>query len=305
MRALIGIDGSQGSLTALDFVVRLLAPGKDQLFLYYSPPRIHVRATHDASGTAGALQSHLANAVLAKAREQLPASWREAAQVILGEKPPRQGLLVAADERRADLIVLGARGAGPLQQPTLGSVARHIVHHATVPVLIVRGTPLRENLPIRVLLASDGSEVSRHASDVLHGLSWPEGTIGRTITVAESSAEEQLPEWLVEQLNNEQLAALGMGYFAGDEEEQTRLRRETRLWYGTLPAIFEGREPLVIAGHPGDQILKAIGANFIDLVVVGARRQGAVRRLLLGSVSEYVLTHAPCSVLVVHGHERP
>lgn len=305
MRALIGVDGSPGSLQALDFVVRLLAPGKDELFLYYSPPPVYVRAAHDASGTAGALHNHLATAVLDKVRQQLPASWREAAQSIVGEKHPREGLLIAADERRADLIVLGARGTGPLQQPTLGRVARYVVHHATIPVLVVRGAALRESVPVRLLLASDGSEISRHASAILHRFSWPAGTIGQTIAVAESTAEGRIPEWLIEQLSAEQLAALGMGYFAGGEQEQVRLRRETKLWYGTLPAIFEGREPLVVAGHAGEQILKAIDAHCIDLAVVGARRQGTVRRLLLGSVSEYVLTHAPCSVLVVHGHEHP
>jgi nucleotide-binding universal stress UspA family protein len=62
---------------------------------------------------------------------------------------------------------------------------------------------------------------------------------------------------------------------------------------------------VITAGHAADQILKAVDAHGIDLVVVGARRQGAVRRLLLGSTSEYVLSHAPCSVLVVRGHERP
>jgi nucleotide-binding universal stress UspA family protein len=305
MRALIGIDGSQGSLVALDFVARLLTPEKDKLFLYYSPPPVYVRAAHDACGTAGALQSHLATAVLDKARQQLPTSWQAPAQSIIGEKQPREGILVAADEQRADLIVLGARGAGPLRQPTLGSVARHIIHYATIPVLIVRGVPLRVGLPIRVLLASDGSEISRHAADILHRFSWPAGSTGDAITVAESTAEGRIPGWLVEQLETEQLSALGMGSFAGNAEEQARLRRETSAWYGTLPAIFAGREPHIVAGHAPDQILKAIVSSQPDLVVVGARRQGAVRRLLLGSVSEYVVTHAPCSVLVVRGHERP
>jgi nucleotide-binding universal stress UspA family protein len=305
MRALIGIDGSQGSLAALDFVVRLMAPDKDEVVLYYSPPPVYVRAAHDASGTAGALQSQLAAAVRDKALQQLSASWPGKVQTIIGEKAPRDGVLIAADERRADLIVLGARGAGPLTQPTLGSVARHVVHHATTPVLIVRGSARPAGDAIQVLLASDGSEESRHASDILHHLSWPTGTRGRTITVAESTVEGRIPEWLVEQLTTEQLAALGIGYFAGDGQEEARLRREAKAWYGTLPAIFHGCEPLVVPGNAGDQILKAIDANRTDLIVVGARRQGTVRRLLLGSTSEYVLSHAPCSVLIVHGHERP
>lgn len=305
MRVLVGIDGSSGSLAALEFAVRLLRPERDQLSLYYSPPPVYVRAAHDASGTTGELQSYLTQAVLEKARQQLPAAWQQATQVIVGEKNPRDGLLIAADEQRADIVVLGARGAGPLQQPTLGSVASYIVHHATIPVLIVRGVPLANGATMRVLLASDGSELSKHAADVLQRFSWPTGTIGQTITVAESTVEGRVPQWLVEQLDSEQLAALGMGYFAADEQEQALLRRETKAWYGTLPAIFEGRDPLIIPGHAADQILKAIDTNHSDLVVLGARRQGVIRRLLLGSVSEQVLTHAPCSVLIVHSHERP
>jgi len=200
MRALVGIDGSQGSLAALGFVVRLMAPDKDEIVLYYSPPPVYVRAAHDASGTAGSLQSHLAAAVRDKALQQLSESWQGKVQTIIGEKAPRDGLLIAADEQRADLIVLGARGAGPLTQPTLGSVARHVVHHATIPVLIVRGSARPAGDAIQVLLASDGSEVSRHASDILHHLSWPTGTTGRTITVAESTAEGRIPVWLVDSL---------------------------------------------------------------------------------------------------------
>ena len=46
-----------------------------------------------------------------------------------------------------------------------------------------------------------------------------------------------------------------------------------------------------------DSMMRAPG--FFDLVVLGARGLGGIRRLLLGSVSEAVLTHATCSVLIV------
>jgi nucleotide-binding universal stress UspA family protein len=305
MRVLIGVDGSVGSFAAVHFAGGLLAGDKDEVFFYYSPPPVYVRAAHDASGTAGALQLYLTTAVFDKAREHLPEALQKRLQTIIGSRDARQGLLVAADECRADLIVIGARGAGPWKQPAIGSIARHVVHHATIPVLVVRGAVSDAEKPIHVLLASDGSGISQHAADVLQHFSWPPGTRGQAITVLESTPEGKIPEWLVEQLTDQQLAALGMGHFAREEGEQARLREEAARWYGMLPSIFQGREPVVVAGHAGDQILKAIDAHSIDLAVVGARRQGAFQRLLLGSTSEYVLSHAPCSVLVVRGKQRP
>ena len=52
-------------------------------------------------------------------------------------------------------------------------------------------------------------------------------------------------------------------------------------------------------GRPEYAILEAAGRERSDLVVVGSRGLSGVARVLLGSVSEYVATHAHCSVLVV------
>lgn len=305
MRILIGVDGSLASLAAVQFAGRLLTACKDQIVFYYSPPPVSVRAVPDASGTASGVESFLASAVFDKSRQNLPGSLQERAQTIIGTREAGEGLLIAADDRREDIIIIGARGAGPLKQSSVGSVARHVVHHSTIPVLVVRGGIVPTAEPIRVLLAGDGSEVSQHASEVLQRFSWPAGTTGQTITVLESSGQSQMPEWLAEQLDDPQLAALGIGGFSRNEEEEARIRQEAAHWYGALPAIFQGHDPLVVSGHAGEQILRSIEANRIDLVVVGARRQGPVSRLLLGSTSEHVLTHAPCSVLVVRSHEQP
>jgi nucleotide-binding universal stress UspA family protein len=64
-------------------------------------------------------------------------------------------------------------------------------------------------------------------------------------------------------------------------------------------------ERSAILGHPAEEIVAAVTAPGVGLVVVGARGHGAVKRLVLGSVSERVLHHAPCSVLVVKGREAP
>jgi nucleotide-binding universal stress UspA family protein len=305
MRVLIGVDGSLGSFAAVQFVGRLLGVNRDEITLYYAPPPVYVRTVADASAAEAKLQGFLAASVFDRARQHLPEALRAAAKLITGTREPRQGLLLAADECRADLIVVGARGVGPATAPALGSLARHAVHHAPVPVLVVRGTALAASGRLHVLLATDASPESQHAAEALRRFAWPADTLGQTITVVESAGPGQIPQWLADQLDDQQLAALGMGRFVRADEEAARRREELKSWQAHLPAIFAGHDPLVVSGHAGDQIVSAILANRTDLVVVGARRLGAVRRLLLGSTSEHVLTHAPCSVLVVRGQETP
>ncbi len=87
--------------------------------------------------------------------------------------------------------------------------------------------------------------------------------------------------------------------------DQVRERRE--LLAQTL--VERGRSDgvevsfLVWEGDPGDMIVEAAEAEHADLVVVGSHGRGAVGRFFLGSVSEHVVRHAPCPVLVVRPGE--
>jgi nucleotide-binding universal stress UspA family protein len=51
-------------------------------------------------------------------------------------------VLTAAAAYRADCIVVGSRGCGPLTEMLLGSVANEVVHHALCPVLVARQLPV-------------------------------------------------------------------------------------------------------------------------------------------------------------------
>jgi nucleotide-binding universal stress UspA family protein len=55
----------------------------------------------------------------------------------------------------------------------------------------------------------------------------------------------------------------------------------------------------VVSGLPKREILEKAESFDADLIVVGSQGQGAFSRLLLGSVSQYLATHAKCSVLIV------
>jgi nucleotide-binding universal stress UspA family protein len=89
--------------------------------------------------------------------------------------------------------------------------------------------------------------------------------------------------------------------------DQVRERREQ-----LAQALVErGREEgvevsfLVWSGDPGDMIIEAAESEQVDMIVVGSHGRGAVGRFLIGSVSEFVVRHARCPVLVVRPREAP
>lgn len=57
---------------------------------------------------------------------------------------------------------------------------------------------------------------------------------------------------------------------------------------------------IVETGDPRNLIANVIpGQENIDLIVMGATGKGAIQQALVGSTASYVVSHAPCSVLVV------
>ena len=56
-------------------------------------------------------------------------------------------------------------------------------------------------------------------------------------------------------------------------------------------------------GIPADEIIESARKEDVDLIVVGTLGRSALEKLLLGSVAEKVIRHAPCPVLVVREKE--
>jgi nucleotide-binding universal stress UspA family protein len=90
---------------------------------------------------------------------------------------------------------------------------------------------------------------------------------------------------------------------AGSHErvDQARAERERLLVKVVRDARAAGvtAEFLVWEGDPGDSIAAAAEAERADLIVVGTRGRSGAGRMLLGSVSDHVVRHAACPVLVV------
>jgi len=144
----------------------------------------------------------------------------------------------------------------------------------------------------------------------------------RTIVVAldGSPAAEKALDSAVEiaKLASASLTVVGVvplqGVYAPNPQLVVDEREEDRKFWAELvrrsaDAARRGGAPsvstVVLEGGVVDQLLNYLDEHRPDLMVLGARGLSATRRLLLGSVSDAVLHHAPCSVLIVRAPRRP
>lgn len=88
-------------------------------------------------------------------------------------------------------------------------------------------------------------------------------------------------------------AQMAVGY-ADEVQEAVELR--TGRIFDEMKVAYEGRREM---GHPVDRIVGVAEEEQVDLIVMGSRGLGGFQRILLGSVSDGVLHHAHCPVLIV------
>ena len=83
--------------------------------------------------------------------------------------------------------------------------------------------------------------------------------------------------------------------------DQVRVERERVLGRIVANARHRGvaAQFLIWEGDPGEGVIEAAGAEDADVIVVGSHARRAVGRLLLGSVSSYVVSHSSARVLVI------
>ena len=221
-----------------------------------------------------------------------PRGARAEVRVVQGH--PKEEIVREAEEWPADLVVVGARGLGAVKAFLLGSVSHTVVRHAHCPVLVVKGRP---RTLAGVLVATDGSEGANDA--IRFFLALP---LGRGVRVRLLSAVEEVPyPTAAPRVLRRQLRAI----LAGVERERRTevggiLDRAAALLRTKLSRVTRSMPK----GHPAGEILAAAAGFDADLIVVGARGLGGMKRLLLGSVSERVLRDARCPVLIVKGLRR-
>lgn len=284
-RVLVATDGSTHARAAIATARTLLWPADTRVRAVvarrsrWSPLR---RRAVDA------LRGHFER-VAAGAGRTLRQTWPNADATVV-DALPVDAILAEARRFRAKLIVLGWRGYGPMARLFMGSVSRGVVRHALCPVLVVR----RRRDIRTVVVGMDGSPNARKAARFLASLTPPRAA--RVILV-----------YIVEPVTVPSAGLLPGAVRSVLAREATkvnaeRLRQGERELRAMAPRLKKAGwrvSTRVRLDVPLRGLLEVAKASKADLVCVGARGTGGVKRLLLGSVAQGALDRCPVGVLLV------
>jgi len=268
---LVGYDGSPGSEEALAWAVREARARGSMLTV--------CQAWQQGSPVPSAAD---APDLARPDGERVLAQGIRRAQALLGPGEIRP-LLTAGSaaaalcdhSASAQMVVVGSRGLGGLPGLLLGAVSSQVAMHAVGRVVVVRGRwrgPGHAREP--VVVGTEGSPASADAVEFACEEAALRGTWLLAVC-AVSDAPGSLGGW--DQIENHFDDLIGR---AEKEHPELAVRRDI--------TESSARTALLTAAHDA------------QLLVVGARGLGGVRGMMLGSVSQVLLQHAPCPVGVAH-----
>jgi nucleotide-binding universal stress UspA family protein len=141
---------------------------------------------------------------------------------------------------------------------------------------------------MKILIGVDGSAHSKAAIDYVKTMTWPKGTSFVVLSVS------------IPMIAYTVVDAGGLTWMQSAEEEMTSQAQD-------LAARVEqelrdagcSAEARVMKGDARDALVDMARSMGADLVVVGSHGRSGLAKLVMGSVATHVVTHAPCSVLVV------
>ncbi|WP_228281749.1 universal stress protein [Rubrobacter marinus] len=303
-KILLAVDGSEESMRAARKATALSRGSGSELHVVYVEPvdiagperEIYPLETReDLFGTFG----RFARERLDELTEEVRKSGGDITQAHAKVGRPDKEIVRLAEELGAELVVLGSRGFGTIRRALLGSVSTSVVRLAHCPVLVVRGDEVAEQdrAFTKILLAVDGSEESRAAADAAAEISEATAAELHLLFVMETAPLNPYAPYLGPEAWEVSADVLEKR----NEKMRAFLRREAER---VEAKGIEVEEAHLTSGVPAKEIVGAAEELGADLVVLGSRGLGAVKRALLGSVSDSVVCHAHCPVLVVRGRAQ-
>ncbi len=280
VRIVVAIDGSKSSEATLRSLATQFSPPdtKVRILNVVRPLTISVPPEMEA-GYAPELdaQRNDARALVERAASTVGAAGFEVVTEVR-EGDVREMIIESAKDWNAELIVVGSHGHKGLPRLLLGSTAEGVARHAPCSVEIVRAPAA---FP-RILLVVDDSKFSDAAAQAVIRQERREHAEVAILHVVD------LP------------LPIPTSYAEGFRQESLHHGRELveRVAKQVGEAGFKA-EGVLEEGDPRSTIVdyaKKWGAN---LIVAGSHGRKGLDRFLMGSVAEFIMHHAPCSVQIV------
>jgi nucleotide-binding universal stress UspA family protein len=292
MRIVVAVDGSSCSTSSVQALAHFKPP--EELTLVhalhlpdFNYPMITPDLRVEAQEEVKAQLRKEGEEILDEAEEHLPANFPHVQRVHqIGH--PVDVIVETARSARSHLIMLGARGLGPVNELILGSISHRVLMHAPCSTMIIKA-PLSHLR--KILLPIEGPEDAETALQFLAlqpfgqpvevevFAVWPQPQLSWPTTVGQSDLME--------------IQAI--------EEARERMKSIT----GRLMELNIFCQANVGIGDPAYAILEQAKASRSDLIMMGTHGRGGFSRLLMGSVSHSVLHQAPCPVLIVRQQDIP
>lgn len=214
--------------------------------------------------------------------------WRIVPEAVAGS--PAWALVQMAEERKSDLVVIGAHAQPILDRYLFGSIAAEIVTAAPCSVRICRPTESQymDGDKLKVFLAIDGSNDSALAYREVLERNWPKDASFRIATVLDSK--------IVDSLAGGQLMESVREHFSGLAENIAALAARIA---EELRSKGFAAESFIVEGNPRSELLKAAEEWSADCILIGARGLHHDFRRRLGTVASAVARRAHCTVEVV------
>jgi nucleotide-binding universal stress UspA family protein len=194
---------------------------------------------------------------------------------------PAEVILTTAEQENIDLIVMGARGLGPIKERVFGSVSHRVLAAAPCAKLIV-SRPVKTVQKVLLPLRS-----SSDTEDAIRFLEL--SPFRQPVEVCLLSVLPTIhPNW-------------GTAALAAEPLQAREVENAEAFLHATanqLKRMGYSVRSHVLMGTPIESILEQAQGQRADLILMGSRGRRGVLRLVLGSVSHAVLHSAPCPILV-------
>ncbi|MFE7109126.1 universal stress protein [Streptomyces sp. NPDC057575] len=296
----VGVDGSEGSLRALDWAAAEAARTRLPLRVVHASLWEHYEGLRPPAEPQVPGEQLLAEHLVASARDRVRDLSPEVS-VVADVQPEDPVATLVRESHEASLVVLGSRGRGRIAGMLLGSVGLALAGRSHCPVVVIParqpGTPATPGSVVVGISDATGPSAaavfalaqaaSRHGELTAvrawrrpaHALLSHPPLPGSSSSAYRRQAEEHLEEVL---------KAL--------ETLEARKKQDSQ------EAHDDGSGAVVIhrsvAQGPAHQVLIE-AAGTAELLVVGARRTGGWHGLQLGPVNHAVLHYSPCPVAIV------